>query len=151
VGKQFKGFRQKKSLKSGAMNSSSNATKSPSAGSLSLEFIRELHVIAFSCCLCSVVASCSVIVLSFVMKGYRVPLRKKPMMDRLVIYLAIGDIFFTASHGIDHIILYANNETTNFFVCKICAFFFHWGLDASCMIASFVAVSAFIGVVLGKK
>uniref|UniRef100_A0A1I8FUJ4 PGG domain-containing protein n=1 Tax=Macrostomum lignano TaxID=282301 RepID=A0A1I8FUJ4_9PLAT len=117
VGKQFKGFRQKKSLKSGAMNSSSNATKSPSAGSLSLEFIRELHVIAFSCCLCSVVASCSVIVLSFVMKGYRVPLRKKPMMDRLV----------------------------------ICAFFFHWGLDASCMIASFVAVSAFIGVVLGKK
>lgn len=65
--------------------------------------------------------------------------------------MAIGDIMFGISHGSDHSYMLINVEQEEPKLCKVFAFFMHWGIQSQSTTSSFVAIAAFLAVVLSKK
>lgn len=63
----------------------------------------------------------------------------------------MGDIMFGLAHGSDHTYMLVNVEKAEPKLCKVFAFFMHWGIMSQCVCSAFVAIAAFFTVVLTKK
>ena len=76
---------------------------------------------------------------------------KRPLSERLVAYIAMGDFLFSSSHAIDHTALMILRDHPDDVSCIAMAFLLVWFFIGQSLIVVFTAVNAAVMVILQKR
>ena len=113
-----------------------------------------VHIIGIVSCTISVIASASILVYLFCYEA-RTNTKKKfyrwTTGERLVVYLAIFDLCFSSSHGIDHTYIYFTRKIPGLVLCHLFAFIVKSFVLGQWLTVLFIAVNAFVLTVFHIK
>ena len=106
-----------------------------------------VHIIGIVSCTISVTASGSILVYQFCYEP-RTNTKKKFYLwttgERLVVYLAIFDLCFSSSHGIDHAYIYFTRKIPGLVLCHLFAFVVKSFVLGQWLAALFIAVNTLV-------
>ncbi|ELU01214.1 hypothetical protein CAPTEDRAFT_205792 [Capitella teleta] len=109
-----------------------------------------LHIAAISSLSISIFTSSGVLIYLFVTSTVK-NLWKKPIGERLVVYLAVYDLCFSVTHELDHGYMLAVLDNPPDPVCMPFAFFLQTFIMAQALLVLFTSVNAMYMVVLEKR
>ena len=109
-----------------------------------------IHVTAIVSLSISILVSAAVLVYLILISS-RKGLFKRPIGERLVIYLAIYDLCFSITHELDHGYMLSVLDHPPDHVCMVFAFLLQTFTMAQSLLVLFTAINAMVVVVLEKK
>ena len=111
-----------------------------------------IHVTAIVCLTISILTSAGVLLYLLLYNDRsKVKFFKRPIGERLVVYLALCDLFFSIAHELDHTYMLTTKDHPPDRLCIFFAFFVQNFILAQALLVIFTALSTMILVLFEKK
>ena len=110
-----------------------------------------IHITALVCLSVSILVSSGVLIYLLAYNSSGIKFFRRPIGERLTVYLALVDLHFSVTHELDHGYMLAVVDHPPDPVCITMAFFLQTFIVAQAIVVLYTAASAMTLVVLGKK
>ena len=111
-----------------------------------------IHILAIACLSISILTSSGVLLYLFLRpSSHKAAFFKRPAGERLVVYLALCDLFFSTAHELDHIYMLVTTDHPPDVACIVFAFFVQAFILAQALLVFITAFNTMLLVVFNVK